>query len=86
MKNVVPMIMSMPDFIRQLDQAMCRRNPYYNDLITGHVLQPLKVVPVKKGTFRNYLSSIGKLGGQNKVPHLADDRDVADALLLLNSR
>jgi len=65
----------------KLDQSMCRRNTYYNDLITGHVLQPLQIIQVPKGTFKRYLASKGKLGGQNKVPHLSDGREVAEALL-----
>jgi acyl-CoA synthetase (AMP-forming)/AMP-acid ligase II len=68
-------------FIEQLNHSMCRRNPYYNDLIYGNVLQPLKIIPVPKGTFKAYLASAGRLGGQNKVPRLADDRLVAEALL-----
>jgi len=70
-----------PEIATQLDQAMCYRNTYYNDLITGHVLQPLKIVTVPKGTFQRYMASQGRLGGQNKVPHLSDNREVADALL-----
>jgi hypothetical protein len=72
-------------FIEQLNHSMCRRNPYYNDLIAGNVLQPLKIIPVPKGTFKAYLASAGRLGGQNKVPRLADDRLVAEALLTNHS-
>ena len=60
---------------------MRRRNPYYDDLITGHVMQPLQIVAVPKGTFKKYLASTGKLGGQNKVPHLSDGREIAEGLL-----
>jgi len=56
------------------------KNIYYNDLITGNILQPLKVRPMKKNTFIDYMRSIGKLGGQNKVPRLSNDRKIADAL------
>jgi len=65
----------------QLDQAMCRRNPYYKDLIEGRVLEPLHITPLPIGTFRKYLESKGKLGGQNKVPRLSDDREIAEGLL-----
>jgi hypothetical protein len=68
------------DFATLLDQAMCRKNPYYNDLIAGHVLEPLHIVPLPKGTFRKYLESKGRLGGQNKVVHLSDNREIADNL------
>jgi hypothetical protein len=64
----------------QLDQAMCRRNPYYKDLIEGRVLEPLHITPLPIGTFRKYLESKGKLGGQNKVPRLSDDREIAEGL------
>jgi hypothetical protein len=77
---------TLQGFIEKLDQSMRRRNPYYDDLVTGHVLQPLKIVEIRRGTFQKYLSSIGKLGGQNKVPHLADSREIADAILMLNSQ
>jgi hypothetical protein len=76
---------SLQGFIEKLDQSMRCRNPYYDDLVAGHVLQPLKIVEIPRGTFQKYLSSIGKLGGQNKVPHLADSREIADAILMLNS-
>lgn len=65
----------------QLDQSMCRRNPYYNDLITGHVLQPLKIVSLPKEAFKKYLQSKGRLGGQNKVLHISDNREIAEGLI-----
>jgi hypothetical protein len=77
---------AMHPFGAQLDQSMRRRNPYYDDLIAGHVLQPLKIVAVRKGSFQKYLASVGKLGGQNKVPHLADGREIADAIISFNSQ
>jgi hypothetical protein len=69
-------------FALQLDQAMRRYNPYYNDLIAGRVLEPLHVISMPKGTFKKYLESQGKLGGQNKVVHLSDNREIADALII----
>ncbi len=65
---------------KQLDQAMCRRNPYYRDLIQGHVLEPLHIISLPKGAFKKYMESKGKLGGQNKVVHLSDNREIADEL------
>jgi hypothetical protein len=56
------------------------KNIYYEDLITGSILQTLKVRVMKKNTFIEYMRSIGKLGGQNKVPRLSNDRIIADAL------
>ena len=63
-----------------LDQAMCRRNPYYRDLIDGHILEPLHIIPLPAGTFKRYLELKGRLGGQNKVTHLSDDREISDEL------
>ena len=67
-------------FSKDLDKNLQELNSYYKDLITGKVLQPLKITKVKKGAFREYMSSIGKLGGQNKVPRLSNDRKIAEAL------
>ena len=71
-------------FAAQLDQAMEAQNIYYQDLIQGKVLQPLVVTAVKKDGFKHYMKSIGKLGGQNKVPRLSNDRKIADALTQFN--
>ena len=67
-------------FSKELDSNLQKLNTYYKDLICGGVLQPLKVTVLKKDSFRNYMRSIGKLGGQNKVPRLANDRKIADEL------
>ena len=57
-----------------------KQNSYYKDLITGKVLETLKINVVSKGGFNQYMKSKGKLGGQNKLPRLANDRKIADAL------
>ena len=67
-------------FALALDQVMQQQNVYYYDLIQGKVLRPLVVSPVKEKGFQDYMKSIGKLGGQNKVPRLSNDRKIADAL------
>ena len=67
-------------FAHALDKVMQQQNVYYYDLIQGKVLRPLVVSPVKEKGFQNYMKSIGKLGGQNKVPRLSNDRKIADAL------
>ena len=64
----------------RIDQQMTRQNIYYADLIKGKILQPLKIKPLQKDAFRNYMKAKGKLGGQNKVPRLANDRNIAEAL------
>jgi len=63
-----------------LDEALRLRNIYYNDLITGGILQPLKITLLQRNAFIEYMKSLGKLGGQNKVPRLSNDRNIADAL------
>lgn len=67
-------------FRLDLDQAMTRQNIYYKDLIVGKVLQPLIITPLRKGAFRAYMKSEGRLGGQNKVARLSNERKIADAL------
>jgi len=67
-------------FAKEIDKEMVQQNIYYEDLIVGNILQPLKITPVRKGTFRDYMKSKGKLGGQNKVPRLSNDRKIAEAL------
>ena len=57
-----------------LDKSMQQKNIYYRDLVKGGVLKPLEIVVVKKGGFNKYMKSIGKLGGQNKVPKLSNNR------------
>lgn len=70
----------MEVFRKELDQALCEKNVYYDDLITGNILDMLHISPLKKNAFIDYMKSIGKLGGQNKVPRLSNDRNIADAL------
>ena len=63
-----------------IDEKLQKQNTYYEDLITGKILRPLKITPIKEGGFSDYMKSIGKLGGQNKLPRLSNDRKIADAL------
>ena len=70
----------MVAFETALDAEMEKQNVYYQDLIQGKVLRKLVVKPIIKQGFEKYMKSIGKLGGQNKVPRLANDRKIADAL------
>ncbi|MFB5944903.1 GH3 auxin-responsive promoter family protein [Albibacterium profundi] len=67
-------------FRSRVDEALQKKNSYYFDLIEGKVLQPLKIRPMQKGAFINYMKSKGKLGGQNKLPRLSNDRAMADEL------
>jgi hypothetical protein len=68
------------DFARLVDEALREKNIYYNDLISGGILQPLKIRPLRPNAFIEYMKQEGKLGGQNKVPRLSNDRRIADAL------
>ncbi len=72
---------NIKEFGSKLDANLQMLNVYYKDLVEGKVLSPLKIIVVKKGGFRNYLSLVGKLGGQNKPPRLANDRSVAEKLI-----
>lgn len=67
-------------FSARLDVVMTQKNAYYEDLISGNILRPLLIRPLKRDAFREYMKSEGKLGGQNKVPRLANDRKIATAL------
>jgi hypothetical protein len=70
----------MNRFAIKVDHHLRNKNIYYNDLITGNILMPLHIRTVKKNGFIDYMKSIGKLGGQNKVPRLSNDRKIAVAL------
>ena len=72
---------SNPDkFLLDIEKSMQNQNSYYLDLIDGKILQPLKITQIKPGGFQEYMKTIGKLGGQNKVQRLANDRKVAKGL------
>ena len=68
-----------------IDGFMQEQNSYYKDLIKGKVLQPLKITKLVKDSFLVYMKSQGKLGGQNKIPRLANDRKIADELIKLQA-
>lgn len=67
-------------FSSKVDGYLRQKNIYYDDLIRGNILDHLKIRGIKKGGFIGYMKSVGKLGGQNKVPRLSNDRAIADAL------
>ena len=70
----------MEAFALKINDNLRQKNIYYDDLIRGNILQPLRISVVTKQGFINYMKSIGKLGGQNKVPRLSNDRKIADEL------
>jgi hypothetical protein len=67
-------------FAEAIDNAMRKQNMYYDDLIVGHVLRKAVITKVAKNGFQEYMKSIGKLGGQNKIPRLSNDRKIVDVL------
>lgn len=69
---------NLEDFALKIDSAMRKQNVYYDDLIVGNVLRTLVITSVPKNGFQEYMKSIGKLGGQNKLPRLSNDRKIAD--------
>ncbi|HCQ13202.1 GH3 auxin-responsive promoter family protein [Flavobacterium sp.] len=71
---------NLEEFALTIDAAMRKQNVYYDDLIVGKVLRTLVITKVSKNGFQEYMKSIGKLGGQNKLPRLSNDRKIADKL------
>ena len=71
---------NLETFALEIDKAMRKQNVYYDDLIVGNVLRTLVISKVEKSGFQNYMKSIGKLGGQNKIPRLSNDRNIVDKL------
>jgi hypothetical protein len=69
---------NIAEFALKINQVMRKQNVYYDDLIVGNVLQTLVITKVNKNGFQEYMKSIGKLGGQNKLPRLSNDRKIAD--------
>ena len=67
-------------FSKKVDEALQKKNIYYFDLIEGKILQPLIIRTLQKDAFVNYMRGQGKLGGQNKVPRLSNDRKIANDL------
>jgi hypothetical protein len=68
-------------FALELDNQLRKLNVYYDDLVSGNILRTLKVISLKKNAFIDYMKLQGKLGGQNKVPRLSNDRKIADELI-----
>lgn len=71
---------SLNIFAKKLDHHLQQKNSYYLDLIQGKILKRLVISPLQKNSFQQYMKSVGKLGGQNKLPRLSNDRKIANAL------
>ncbi len=74
---------NMEDFTEELDHHLRSLNSYYDDLISGNILKTLKITKVKPNGFNEFMKSQGKLGGQNKIPRLSNDRKIAEKLQML---
>jgi hypothetical protein len=72
--------MDLKSFEKVIDEELTKINSYYYDLVSGAILRPLKIRNLAKGAFQEYMRSLGKLGGQNKVPRLSNGREIADFL------
>ena len=71
-----------PDaFALEVDKQLRKLNVYYDDLISGAILCTLVITALRKNAFIDYMKSLGKLGGQNKVPRLSNDRKIAEDLV-----
>jgi len=71
---------NLDELAEEIDNNLRKKNVYYDDLISGNILQKLKITPIRKSGFIDFMKSIGKLGGQNKLPRLSNDRKIADEL------
>ncbi len=71
---------NMVFFAQDLNQKLAELNVYYDDLMVGNILRPLIIKPLRRNSFIEYMKREGKLGGQNKVPRLSNDRAIADRL------
>jgi hypothetical protein len=73
---------NLPEIAQKIDAVLQNQNSYYKDLLDGSMLQQLKISPLEKGAFQGFMKSQGKLGGQNKVPRLSNDRKIAEKLAI----
>ena len=73
----------LKDFAEVIDRTLQQKNSYYKDLREGHILQQLKITSLQPNSFIEFMKAKGKLGGQNKVPRLTNDREIADALITI---
>ena len=72
-------------FAAELDRALQTINSDYEaKRYKNLTLQPLEVVKARPGLFNDWLKSRGRLGGQHKVPRLANNRDIIEQVLALN--
>lgn len=72
---------NLEQFANTIDQSLRKLNSYYDDLISGNILERLEIISLRKNAFIDYMKSQGKLGGQNKVPRLSNDRKIANVLI-----
>ena len=75
---------SLDRFAELLDQELQRANSDYQAKRAGNIfLDPPEVIAVAPEVFLSQLAATGRLGGQRKVPRLANDRNIIGQLLQL---
>ncbi len=76
---------NLNEFTKSLDDALKKLNSDYEaKRFNNMILQPPTIQKLSKGTFHNWLSSKDKMGGQNKIPRLSNNRTFVEELLKLN--
>lgn len=72
-------------FAQRLHEELRKINSDYEAKSSpGMTLQPLQIRAVPKGTFARYLQEKRKMGGQNKIPRLRNERELYNSILQLS--
>ena len=71
-------------FAKELDIELRNQNKYYRDLVEGKIIAKPEIRKIVKDGFKKYMKSVGKLGGQNKIPKISSNRKIVDQLNKLN--
>lgn len=73
------------EFATILDRTLQNLNSDYEAKRYKNItLQPLEIIVGRTDLFHDWLSSRGKLGGQHKVPRLANNRAIIEEVIALN--
>jgi hypothetical protein len=77
----------LDQFVTLLDKSLQDLNSDYEaKRYKNLTLEKLHLVVAPKGTFYKWMKKRGKIGGQNKIPRLSNDRKYLDDLLKLIGR